>query len=499
MLWIVAIRYVRAIYISGHNKTTNAYKPGTANTRAIPFYNILWAELVDSVLTIQYASPLSKTVVRAATMSYPVEYQMVEQVNKWLYKLLDRCYGESQMKKRVKVLVNPHSGKGSAEKWYARDILPLLKASNCHIDMVKTKYQGEAVEIAENMDIEAFDVVAACSGDGLPHEIFNGLGKRPNARKALAKIAVVNLPCGSGNAMSWNLNGTNSPSLATLAMIKGIPTPLDLISITQGETRTLSFLSQSVGIVAESDLATEHLRWMGETRFYYGFLTRILGKTVYPCDIAVKVAIEDKASIREHFKKEKNNREPASERRGYKFLIDDDASATSGTEDALPPLRYGTINDKLPDGWDLVPYNQLGNFYCGNVSLHFPSLFLPLPSDQPNTPKKMAYMAADANFFPPALPSDGYMDLICINGNISRLSALKMLLSVEDNKFFDIPAVSYRKILGYRIIPKDQGDGYISIDGERVPFQPFQAEVHKGLGTVLSKSGHLYESPGPLI
>ncbi|CAG8977739.1 hypothetical protein HYALB_00012174 [Hymenoscyphus albidus] len=453
------------------------WQSGTANTRAIPFYNILWAELVDSTLTIEYASPISKNVVRAATLSYPFEYQMVERVNKWIYKLLDRSYGESQMKKRVKVLVNPHSGKGSAEKWYARDILPLLKASHCAIDMVKTKYQGEAVEIAESLDIEAFDVVAACSGDGLPHEVFNGLGKRPNAKKALAKIAVVNLPCGSGNAMSCNLNGTDSPSLATLAMIKGIPTPLDLISITQGETRTLSFLSQSVGIVAESDLATEHLRWLGSMRFYYGFLTRLLGKTVYPCDIAVKVAIEDKPSIREHYKREKNNREPASERRGYKYLIDDDASATSGPEDSLPPLRYGTINDKLPDGWDLVPYDQLGNFYCGN----------------------MAYMAADANFFPPALPSDGYMDLVCINGNISRLSSIKMLLSVEDNKFFDIPAVSYRKILGYRIIPRNQTDGYISIDGERVPFQPFQAEVHKGLGTVLSKSGHLYESPGPLF
>ena len=107
-------------------------------------------------------------------------------------------------------------------------------------------------------------------------------------------------------------------------------------------------------------------------------------------------------------------------------------------------------------------------------------------------------MAADANFFATALPNDGYMDLICIDGDISRLSAVNMMLSVEENKLFDMPGVSYRKILGYRIIPKDQGDGYISIDGERVPFQPFQAEVHKGLGTVLSKSGHMYESPGPL-
>lgn len=107
-------------------------------------------------------------------------------------------------------------------------------------------------------------------------------------------------------------------------------------------------------------------------------------------------------------------------------------------------------------------------------------------------------MASDANFFSPSLPNDGYMDLICINGDISRLAALNMMFAVGNGKLFDNPLVGYRKVLGYRIIPKAQGDGYISIDGERVPFQPFQAEVHKGLGTVLSKSGHMYEAPGPL-
>jgi sphingosine kinase len=107
-------------------------------------------------------------------------------------------------------------------------------------------------------------------------------------------------------------------------------------------------------------------------------------------------------------------------------------------------------------------------------------------------------MAADTNFFQCALPNDGYMDLVCINGDISRLAAIQMMLAVENGKFFDNPLVSYRKILGYRIIPKNQKDGYISIDGERVPFQPFQAEVHKGLGTVLSRTGHMYAAPGPL-
>ena len=292
----------------------------------------------------------------------------------WVAKLLQRSYGASQPKKRAKVLVNPHSGKGSAEKWYHRDVEPLLKAAQCSIDMVKTKCQGDAVTISENLEIEDYDMVVCCSGDGLAHEVFNGLGRRPDAKKALSKIAVVHVPCGSGNAMSCNLNGTNSSSLATLNIIKGIPTPLDLISITQGETRTLSFLSQSLGIVAEADLATEHIRWMGELRFYYGFLVRLINKATYPCDIAVKVAIEDKPSIKEHYRRELENHEPASERRGYKHLIDDDASASSGSDpEGLPPLRYGTVNDKLPEGWEMVPYDKLGNFYCGNVSYFFSS------------------------------------------------------------------------------------------------------------------------------
>ncbi|RAL65154.1 hypothetical protein DID88_001260 [Monilinia fructigena] len=400
--------------------------------------------------------------VQAVELKYAIESHSIEDVKKWIAKLLDRSYGESQQGKRAKVLVNPHSGKGKAQKYYNRDVEPLLKAARCSIDMVKTKFQGEAVTIVEDMDVEAYDMVVCCSGDGLAHEVFNGLGKRHDAKRALTKIAVTHVPCGSGNAMSCNLSGTDSASLATLAIIKGIPTPLDLISITQGETRTISFLSQSVGIVAEADLATEHMRWMGSARFTYGFLERLIGQAIYPCDIA---------------KGNEQSRIGKREERGYKYLLDDDASASSGMDDGLPPLRYGTVNDKLPEGWEMVPYDKLGNFYCGN----------------------MAYMASDANFFSAALPNDGCMDLVCINGDVSRLAAINMMLfAVETGKFFDIPLVWYRKILGYRIIPKQKGDGYISIDGERVPFQPFQAEVHKGLGTVLSKTGHMYEARGPI-
>jgi sphingosine kinase len=88
------------------------------------------------------------------------------------------------------------------------------------------------------------------------------------------------------------------------------------------------------------------------------------------------------------------------------------------------------------------------------------------------------------------------MDLLRVNGDLKRGTAIGMMLAIAENKFFDRPDVDYQKVTAYRIIPKNQKDGYISIDGERVPFQPFQAEVHRGLGTVLSKNGHLFEAQG---
>lgn len=373
------------------------------------------------------------------------------------------------------MLINPVGGKGNAQRWYTRDIEPILTAAKCEIDVERTQYQGHAVEIAEKLDIEAYDVIAACSGDGLPYEIFNGLGKKRNARRALSKIAVVQLPCGSANALSFNLNGTNSNSLAALAVVKGIRTPLDLVSITQGSQRSLSFLSQSFGIVAECDLGTDHLRWMGSARFTWGFLVRLLRKATYPCDIAVKIDIGTKPEIRDHYRKELNHRHPLEERRHD----NEPHSFPSSDEDGLPSLQYGTVNDPLPPSWTLVQEPKLANFWCGNMPL----------------------MAPDTNVFPAALPCDGFADLVTIDGSISRVSSLRSMLAAStDHKFFDMDHVCYRKISAYRLIPRsDDGGGKercVSIDGERFPCQPWQAEVHRGLGMVLSRRGGLYESKG---
>ncbi|KAI0126167.1 ATP-NAD kinase-like domain-containing protein [Xylariales sp. AK1849] len=454
---------------------------------SVPLYNVLWAEIHDDLIAIDYAV-VSKKRVSPAKLLYALNDtpEVADQAKStpipiataWIEELLTRAYGDAQRRKRAKVLVNPHAGSGGADKTWEHEIKPLFEAARMTLDVVHTTFSGEAVGLCEQLDIDAHDVIIPCSGDGLPYEVFNGLGKRTDARKALRQLAVAHMPCGSGNGMSCNLNGTYKPGPAALAIIKGVRTPLDLMSITQGDRRNLSFLSQSFGLVAECDLGTEHMRWMGPARFTAGIMQRIFTKRTWPCDVSVKVEISNKEEIKAHYKREYSSADCNVRREGdlasAPSVNGDSVSSEVETGEGLPQLRYGTVNDKLPSDWETTTHDKMGNFYCGN----------------------MGYMAPDANFFAAALPNDGLMDLIIGNGDISAGKYLELMTSVETGHFFSNPLVSYRKVVAYRLTPK-QKEGYISIDGERIPFEPFQVEIHQGLATVLSKNGK-YEGAGPM-
>ncbi|OJI97426.1 hypothetical protein ASPVEDRAFT_120164 [Aspergillus versicolor CBS 583.65] len=437
-------------------------KPTNKITHSISLYNVLDTSISSAGLTITYAEHASKHDIAVTALQYPITPEEKATVETWTSKLLTLAYGNAQRYKRLKILINPFGGKGTAAKLYRTYAEPVFAAAHCEIDVQETTHSGHATEICEQIDINAYDAIVCCSGDGLPYEVFNGLAKKPNAGEALAKLAVTMLPCGSGNAMAWNLTGTGSVSVAALAIVKGVRMPMDLMSITQGTTRTLSFLSQSFGIVADSDLGTDNIRWMGAHRFTYGFLTRLMHQAIYPCDLAIKVVMDDKTAIKNHYNTYVDSTPPVR--------------STDGAEqgESLPKLEYGTVLDELPKDWEVVKGDTIGNFYAGN----------------------MAIVSKDTNFFPASVPNDGLMDIVTVDGTTSRSRVLKMMTEVPEGTFFDMPEVDIRKALAFRLTPR-QKEGYISVDGEKIPFEAFQVEIHKGLGTVLSKSGHIYEAPGP--
>ncbi|KAK3686966.1 sphinganine kinase lcb4 [Vermiconidia calcicola] len=434
-------------------------------TRAIPFYNVLWAELKEFDVTIHYALNTGKKSCAVAYINYNIVDKSLH-AKSWIDRLLQRAYPpNTKRRKRIKVLINPFGGQGYAQKLWTRGVEPIFAAAHCEVEVEKTACRGHAVEIAEKMNVDAYDVIACASGDGLPYEVFNGLARRENAVRALKKVAVAQIPCGSGNAMSLNLNGTDSPSLAALAIVKGIRIPMDLVAITQGSNKYYSFLSQAVGIIAESDLGTESLRWMGSFRFTWGILVRLLGQTLYPAEVSVVVENDDKHAIKEAYR----HAIQVSEVARAKQLTQDDREEDrllNGQDNDIPTLRYGTVQDNLHSDFQTGDMPTLGNFYVGN----------------------MCWVSPDAAFFATALPSDGKVDMVNIDGLLPRSKSLQMLASAGDGGVIDLPEVSYRKVRAYRITPRvhqppsqkrlrakfrqwlggagKQKEGLIAIDGE---------------------------------
>jgi YegS/Rv2252/BmrU family lipid kinase len=79
-----------------------------------------------------------------------------------------------QLSMRYKLIVNPTSGRGTAE-----GLIPLLEskfsAANYPFELVRTQAPEHALELAKNAAEEGFDVVVAAGGDGTANEVLNGL------------------------------------------------------------------------------------------------------------------------------------------------------------------------------------------------------------------------------------------------------------------------------------------------------------------------------------
>lgn len=326
---------------------------------------MLWAELVNNNISVDYVQSYKNTH-RHENWHFEIQDYENDSTTtasssaSFVENLLAQAYGPAQRQRRAYVLINPNAGPGGALRKWTQEVKPLFDAARLETTVVVLEKGCQATELVVTADLDKYDTIMALSGDGTLHEIFNGLAQRPDARRALASIAVSHIPCGSGNAMACNLYGPGNATAAALAIIKGIIAPLDLISITQGDRRYVSFLSQSLGVIAESDLATEHLRWMGSTRFDYGIATRVFRKQCYPCDLAVKVVAEEKSEVKSHYR-----RYATVEPLEHFDTID-------GGGAGLPNLKYGTIKDELPAGWELIHHDKVGSLFVGNVSLrHF--------------------------------------------------------------------------------------------------------------------------------
>lgn len=423
--------------------------PQQSHISHISNHSILFCEVVpgsEDVFSISYLS-FERDHYKLKNIILQINGVGYQDADIFADQIMTSAYTGTFNQPKILLLLNTKGGKGNASLLYKNKIKPVLDAAHIEYTCIETNHSGHASEIAEDLDIDEYDIIACCSGDGIPHEFINGLYRRPDCAKALNKLAITQLPCGSGNAFAWSTFGTNDTALATLEMLKLTEIKMDLMLIKQGNKSSLSFLSQAYGAIADSDIGTEHLRWMGSLRFELGLAYLIFSKAKYPCDLYVKNAIQDKAMIEEHFK------------------LYNRSQSENGVSDAglVTPEKLKTltpdINSSVPSDWELLPKSEtekLSMFYVG----------------------KMPYVLSDAQFFPAAISDDGYMDMLVFNSKIPFLEATNLLLSVSEGGHVNHKDVRHAKISAYRLVPRvDPKKHYISVDGENFPVEPLQVEI----------------------
>lgn len=202
--------------------------------------------------------------------------------------------------RRLLLLVNPFSGRGQAMQWCQTHILPMIREANISYNLIQTERQNHARELIREISLSEWDGIIIVSGDGLLHEVINGLMERPDWEQAI-KTPVGILPCGSGNALAGSINHNagydmclREPLLLNCCFLlcRGGVRPMDVVSVTTSPPpssnsrnaaprRLFSFLSVAWGFVSDVDIESERYRGLGSARFTLGTLVRIASLRSY--------------------------------------------------------------------------------------------------------------------------------------------------------------------------------------------------------------------------
>ncbi|KAJ7241670.1 ATP-NAD kinase-like domain-containing protein [Mycena haematopus] len=451
--------------------TSQRLKPFSAmQVEVVPFLHVLYAGVSftpagRSILEFSYLSAVSSKF-QLRQVSGDVSPIQSAVMLKWASDIQANAYKDVTPRRRFLVVINPHGGQGTARRLWKETVEPIFVAAGC---ILHTQYTGpissptNATNIARNVDLTAYDALVPVSGDGIVNELINGLTSRPDALSAL-RIPIAPIPAGSGNALSVNVMGPNKVldvAYAALNAIKGQPIPLDICSVSQGQTRIYSFLSQAVGLMADLDMGTEWIRWIGGIRFVLGFLYGALTGRRYDVEITLKLVDSDKNRMVDDYN---------THQQSLAAAVDGKVTVT---DVRMPPLVFGTTDAPLPLG---VVHDRLDEpLEPGWHTFRLPVQFV--------LAGKLPWLSRDSMMFPLA-KNDGLIDLMIVPPR-SALASLRSVDGQEEGKFLCERDCHYLKVEVYRCTPLERS-GYLSVDGESIPYKPFQVESHARLARIMS-------------
>ena len=424
---------------------------------------------VHACISSNSSEPANGRERRIETFSF--EMGTKEEAQQLLHELHERVetsheYALRPSQRRLLILINPFAGRKNAQSIYVHVVKPMLNLAN--IDQITcwmTCYDGHAMELITSCEnLLTYTDIVSIGGDGVFHEILNGLLRRPDAEDAV-KIALSVIPTGSGNALAVSLGITNVYS-ATWNLIKRFIRPMDLLSITQGVESYYSFIFVAWAFLADVDIESDDYRWFGPARFNAAAFIRLMRLRRYRARL---------------YYLETDTMEQAA----HDSSIDDNSNKDKDPT-GNPQNRHHGISENLP--------RKLKTSYVGYGTLKRPSLKLQecrkhFESTWKSTDNEIftffaalnvPYVSSDGYLAPLANFQDGAIDL-CFTGDHTSLELLTLFVKTDHGGQLYSPIYNYHHVKAFYLEPLDSlknpnGLGLLDVDGERRPTVPCLVE-----------------------
>jgi sphingosine kinase len=346
---------------------------------------------------------------------------------------------KSSSPKKYLIVVNPRSGpKRNAAVLCEEKVQPMLEQAGIQCDVCVTKHAHHAEErmLAVTAtatstagpletDVSEYDGLILMGGDGVIHEALNGIMARPDSAAVLQKLKVGVVGCGTSNGFATSLMLESKERYGvtneTFLICKGKSAWTDLSRYTLTDDKSyISFLTYSWAMIANIDIESEVIHFMGESRFDIWAVWRCIFLRRY--------------------------------RARFSYLPASKVPDKTKAIDHMPALA-----EAVPADWVTVEDNFL-LFWASHVS----------------------HASMHAHHSPRSHWQDHILQILTVRGDfISRYRMVRILLGLETGSHVDMPGVEFVECVAYRLEHFTAGS-FNDIDGEKVEDGPIQAHVLPG-------------------
>ena len=147
------------------------------------------------------------------------------------------------------------------------DLIPTTTIAGIECDVRQTTHQRHAEEIVCGLNetqTAELDGIVAVGGDGLFHEVVNGLLALRAARDGTphadvaSSLRLGHIPAGSTDTVAYTLHGTRSVTTAAIRIVLGDRNPLDIARVDMLRSQTHTFAVSMISYGYLGDLMKVH-------------------------------------------------------------------------------------------------------------------------------------------------------------------------------------------------------------------------------------------------